>query len=107
MGSIVATQRTMIFTVAVRISFLSCHARLHALEQYRAGPLRIRCSLLPSIQRFRGSDPQVLQKLRCRLDPGYQQVIACACTGDVEQVALGVVHFFQVCFVSDGLDAFL
>ena len=39
--------------------------------------------------------PQVIKKLRCRLDTGDQQMISCPGAGDVEQVALGVIDFLQ------------
>lgn len=47
----------------------------------------------------------IFQKLGGRLDGGDQQVIAGASTGDVKQVAFGVIDFLQI--EDGGLDRFL
>jgi hypothetical protein len=40
--------------------------------------------------------PQIVQELRCGLDAGDEQVVACPRACDVEQVAFGVVHLLGV-----------
>jgi hypothetical protein len=42
------------------------------------------------------SPPQVIQEFRRRLDACDEEMIACSRAGDVEQVALGVIHFLQI-----------
>jgi hypothetical protein len=51
--------------------------------------------------------PQIIQKLRRRLDATHQQMIPSPRAGYVEQVALGVVDLFEVRVVGYGLDSFL
>jgi len=51
------------------------------------------------------SSHQVVQKLRCWLHAGYQQMIAGAGARHVKQVSLAVVDFFEIRIVRDILDA--
>jgi hypothetical protein len=51
--------------------------------------------------------PNIVQKLRSRFDAGYQPVISRPSAGDVEQVPLGVVDFFEIRVVADRFDSFL
>ena len=54
-----------------------------------------------------GLGPQVVEKLRCGSDAGYQEVIAGAGACDVKQVPLGVVDRFEISIVRDILYALL
>src|SRR6266446_7331490 len=49
----------------------------------------------------------VIEKLGSGLDARHQKMISCPRAGDVEQMALGVIDFLQVCVVPDRLDALL
>src|SRR5674476_205026 len=55
----------------------------------------------------RKSNPEIIQKLRCRCDSSHQQMVPRPRAGDVEQVAFGVVNLLQVSIVTDGFDALL
>jgi hypothetical protein len=63
--------------------------------------------LEPSHRKSGRSHPHVIKKLRPRLDSRDEQMVSGAGTGDVEQVALGVVDFLQVGVIAYGLDALL
>jgi len=49
----------------------------------------------------------VIQELRCRFDARYQQVIPRTGAGNVEQMTLGVIDFFQVCIITNAFDSLL
>ena len=50
---------------------------------------------------------QVIDKLRCGLDAGYQQVVPRAGAGDVKKVALGVVDLFEISVICNRFYPFL
>jgi len=50
---------------------------------------------------------QIVQKLRNGVDAAHKKMIACARTGDIQQVALGVINLFKIGVVRRGLDPFL
>ena len=52
-------------------------------------------------------DLHVIEKLRGRLDTRHQQIISCPSTGDVQQVALGIVDLLQIGVVADRLNPLL
>ena len=47
---------------------------------------------------------KIIEKLRGRIDAGDEEVIAGTGTGDVEEVALGVIDLCEVSVVGDALD---
>src|SRR5260370_14891684 len=49
----------------------------------------------------------VVEEFGYRVDAGNQQMIPGPGTGDIEQLALSVIHFLQISVVADGLDALL
>ena len=49
----------------------------------------------------------IIQKLRGGLDTCHQQMIPRPRAGDVEKMALGVIHFLQIGVVADRFDALL
>jgi hypothetical protein len=51
--------------------------------------------------------PEIVQEFRYRVDAGNQQMIPGAGTGNVEQMALGIIDFLQIGIVADRLDALL
>ena len=53
------------------------------------------------------SHPQIIEKFRCRFDARDQQMIPRAGARNVEQVAFGVVDFFQIRVVGRRLDPLL
>ena len=56
-----------------------------------------------------GSDSafKVIQKLRCRIDTGHQQVITWAGAGNVEKVSFRIVNLFEIGVICDRLDPLL
>jgi hypothetical protein len=50
---------------------------------------------------------KIVEELRHGVDAGHQEMIPRARTGDVEQVALGVIYLLQIRIVSNGLDTLL
>jgi hypothetical protein len=48
---------------------------------------------------------EVIQEFGRGHDTGNQQMIAGACTGDIEQVTLGVIDLLQISVVTNRLDA--
>ena len=53
------------------------------------------------------ADPQIIEELRCWLDARNEQMISRARAGDVQELALRLVHVLEVCVVRDGFDALL
>src|SRR5581483_1872522 len=51
--------------------------------------------------------PEIVEEFRCWRSARNQQLIAGSGTGDVEQMALRVVHVFQISIVGDHFDPFL
>jgi hypothetical protein len=47
---------------------------------------------------------KIPQELRCRRDPGYEEMIACTGACDVQQMALGVIDLREVPLVCDRFD---